>query len=214
MELFLGNLDYILHIDKYLVVFINDFGVGIYLLLFVVVFSETGLFMAPFLPEESLLFVTGTLASKGLIEIWIITVLLMLSNILGESFNFWIGKRFGPKIFESNHSIIFNKKHISKAENFYQHYGGKTIIIAKFIPIIRTFVPFIAGVAKVKYSHFICYNIIGGVPWVAIFLMGGYFFGTIPIVSDNFTIVILIIVLISILPGIVTTLYNRRKKIQ
>jgi membrane-associated protein len=170
--------------------------------------------MAPFLPEESLLFVTGTLAAKGLLNIGRITVLLMFSNILGECVNYYIGKRYGTKIFKSNNSILFNKKHIEKAKKFYEENGGKTIIIGKFIPIIRTFIPFIAGTAGVKFTNFLIFNMLGGIPWVAIFLAGGYLFGNIPIIANNFAVVILFIVIISILPGIIGNFIKSRNKKQ
>jgi membrane-associated protein len=167
--------------------------------------------MAPFLPEESLLFVTGTLAAKGALNIWTITLLLMFSNVIGECVNYYVGRRFGARIFKSNNSIIFNKKHIKKAQAFYDSYGGKTIIIAKFIPLIRTFIPFIAGTAEVKFTSFIFYNMIGSIPWVTLFIIGGYFFGNIPFVSNNFELVILFIIIISISPGIISTLLKKRK---
>lgn len=201
-----------LSIDTFLTEFVKNYDNYTYIFLCFIVFCETGLFMAPFLPEESLLFVTGTLASKGALNIWTITLLLILSNIIGECVNYYIGKRFGMRIFTNNNSIIFNKKHIERAQNFYDTYGGKTIIIGKYIPLARTFIPFVAGAANVKFSNFIIYNMIGGIPWVAIFIIGGYFFGNIPIVSNNFELMILFIVLISISPGIITTFLKNRKK--
>lgn len=210
--MFLHSLTLSFSIDTFLTEFVKNYANYTYLFLFAVVFCETGLFMAPFLPEESLLFVTGTLASKGALDIWKITLLLIISNVIGECVNYYIGKRFGVKIFKNNNSIIFNKKHILKAQKFYDTHGGKTIIIAKYIPIVRTFIPFIAGTANVKFSNFIVYNMIGGIPWVVLFIIGGYFFGNIPIVSNNFELVILFIIIISISPGIITTLLNKRKK--
>lgn len=210
--MFLHILSLSLSIDTFLTEFVKNYADYTYLFLFTIVFCETGLFMAPFLPEESLLFVTGTLAAKGALNIWKITALLMVSNIIGECVNYYIGKRFGIKIFKNTNSIIFNKKHITKAQNFYDTYGGKTIIIGKFIPLVRTFIPFIAGTANVKFTNFIVYNMIGGIPWVALFIMGGYFFGNIPIVSNNFELVILFIIIISIAPGIISTLLKNRKR--
>lgn len=208
--MFLHTLSFSL--DTFLLEFVKNYDNYTYLFLFAIVFCETGLFMAPFLPEESLLFVTGTLAAMGALNIWKITLLLMISNVIGESVNYYIGKRFGIKIFKSNNSIIFNKKHIERAQNFYDAHDGKTIIIAKFIPLVRTFIPFIAGVANVKFTSFILYNMIGGIPWVALFIMGGYFFGNMPIVSNNFELVILFIIIISISPGIISTLLKNRKQ--
>lgn len=209
--MFLGSLTLSLSVDVYLTEFVKNYNHYTYLFLFAIVFCETGLFMAPFLPEESLLFVTGTLASKGALNIWTITLLLTLSNIIGECVNYYIGKRFGTKIFKSNNSVIFNKKHIKRAQNFYDTHGGKTIIIAKYIPLVRTFIPFISGTANVKFSSFLVYNMIGGIPWVVLFIVGGYFFGNIPIVSNNFELVILFIILISISPGVITTLLKKRR---
>lgn len=210
--MFFHSLILSLSIDTFLTELVKNYADYTYLFLFAIVFCETGLFMAPFLPEESLLFVTGTLAAKGALNIWKITPLLMISNIIGECVNYYIGKRFGIKIFKNTNSIIFNKKHIKRAQNFYDTYGGKTIIIGKFLPIVRTFIPFIAGTANVKFSTFIIYNMIGGIPWVALFIMGGYFFGNIPIVSNNFEFVILFIIIISIAPGIIATLLKNRKR--
>ena len=208
--MFLHTLSFSL--DTFLMEFVKNYANYTYIFLFAIVFCETGLFMAPFLPEESLLFVTGTLAGMGALNIWKITLLLIISNVIGESVNYYIGKRFGIKIFKNSNSIIFNKKHIKKAQDFYDKHGGKTIIIAKYIPLVRTFIPFIAGAANVKFTSFILYNMIGGIPWVALFIMGGYFFGNIPIVSNNFEIVILFIIIISISPGIISTLLKNRAK--
>lgn len=209
--MFLHNLTLSLSVDVYLTEFVKNYNNYTYLFLFAIVFCETGLFMAPFLPEESLLFVTGTLASKGALNIGTITLLLVLSNVIGECVNYYIGKRFGTKIFKSNNSIIFNKKHIKRAQSFYDTHGGKTIILAKYIPLVRTFIPFIAGTANVNFSSFLIYNMIGGIPWVVLFIVGGYFFGNIPIVSNNFELVIIFIVLISISPGIITALLKKRR---
>lgn len=208
--MFLHTLSFSL--DTFLMEFVKNYSSYTYIFLFAIVFCETGLFMAPFLPEESLLFVTGTLAGMGALNIWKITLLLIISNVVGESVNYYIGKRFGIKIFKNSNSIIFNKKHIKRAQDFYDRHGGKTIIIAKYIPLVRTFIPFIAGAANVKFTSFILYNMIGGIPWVALFIMGGYFFGNIPIVSNNFEIVILFIIIISISPGIISTLLKNRTK--
>lgn len=198
-------------IDTFLMEFVKNYAGFTYIFLFAIVFCETGLFMAPFLPEESLLFVTGTLAGMGALNIWKITLLLIIANVIGESVNYYIGKKFGIKIFKSSNSIIFNKKHIKKAQGFYDAHGGKTIIIAKYIPLVRTFIPFIAGAANVKFTSFILYNMIGGIPWVALFIIGGYFFGNIPIVANNFELVILFIIIISISPGIISVLLKNDK---
>ena len=202
-------LEYIVHFDKYLTEIIEYYNVWAYLVLAIIVFFETGLFMAPFLPEESLLFVIGTISASGAMDIRLITIILILSNLIGETVNFYIGVCFGPKIFKSNSSILFNEKHILKALEFYERHGGKTIIIAKYIPLIRTFIPFVAGMIKVRYRDFIWYNMIGGIPWICLFILGGYFFGNISIVSENFVFVIIFIIIISISPGIITFIRNK-----
>ncbi len=210
--MFLYCLNLSLSLDTFLTNFVTNYNDYTYLFLFTIVFCETGLFMAPFLPEESLLFVAGTLASKGLLDILKITLLLTIANIIGECVNYYIGKKFGIKIFKSNNSIIFNKKHITRAQNFYNTHGGKTIIIAKFIPIIRTFIPFLAGTANVKFIIFISYNMLGGIPWVVLFIIGGYLFGNIPFVSNNFELVILLIIFISVSPSLIAALLKNIKR--
>lgn len=203
--------DYIMHFDDRLIELVGTYKAWTYVVLALIVFCETGLFMAPFLPEESLLFVTGTIAASGALDIKLITILLIFTNLFGETVNFYIGAYFGPKIFKSNQSFLFNKKHISRAWKFYEHHGGKTIIIAKYIPLIRTFIPFVAGMIRIRYRNFIVYNMIGGIPWVCLFIVGGYYFGNIPIVSENFGLMIVFIVLISISPGMITFIRNKLK---
>ena len=205
-------LEYVMHIDKYLNIIVEGSGVWVYVLLAFAVFCETGLFMAPFMPEESLLFVTGALAAAGTIDIRIITIVLICANVFGETVNFFIGKFLGPQIFRSNNSFLFNKKHIERTAQFYKKHGGKSVLIAKFIPLIRTFVPFTAGMSNMKFSYFITYNMLGGIPWVLIFLFGGYYFGNMPIVQDNFGFVILLVVIISVSPGLIAYFRNKKAK--
>ena len=195
-------IDFIMHIDKHLVSIINQFGSFSYLVMFLIIFSETGLVVIPFLPGDSLLFMTGALAVKGGFNIWIIYPVLVLAAVLGDSSNYFIGHKIGRKAFESKRIPFINQEHLEKTEKFYEKHGGKTIIMARFIPIIRTFAPFVAGIGKMSYREFMTYNVVGGVAWVTLFTFLGYFFGTIPAVSKNFTLVIIGIIFLSILPPI------------
>jgi membrane-associated protein len=204
-------LNYFIHIDTYLISLVQNYGILIYPILFIVVFCETGLVVTPFLPGDSLIFVAGTLASSHLLNLILLFLILIAAAILGDSANYWIGKKIGPSIFSSETSRFFNKKNILKAHNFYEKYGGKTIIFARFIPLFRTFVPFVAGIGKMSYSKFFVYNIIGGISWVSIFLFGGYFFGKMSFVKDNLTIVIIGIIIVSIIPAIIEYVIEKRK---
>jgi membrane-associated protein len=176
-----------------------------------VIFAETGFVVTPFLPGDSLLFVVGTFAALGSFDVTLVIILLCTAAILGDSVNYWIGNRVGPKIFHKEHRFI-KKKHLEKTHNFYEKHGGKTIIIARFIPIIRTFAPFVAGIGTMTYSKFIVYNIIGGIVWVVLFVLGGYYFGNIPAVKNNFSLTIIAIIFISILPGLIEYMRHRRSK--
>ena len=192
-------MDFLFHIDKYLNIFIINYGFFVYAITFIVIFVETGLVIMPFLPGDTLLFVAGTFASLGSLNIFILLIILSLAAILGDSINYLIGNKLGRKAFDSE-GRFFNKKYLIAAEEFYEKHGNKTIIIARFIPVIRTFAPFVAGIGKMKYPRFLAYNIIGGIAWVFIFVLGGYFFGNIPFVKENFGLVVLAIIFISLLP--------------
>ncbi len=197
-------IDLFLHLDEHLSQIIQNYGTWTYVILFLVIFMETGLVITPFLPGDLLLFAAGTFASPALgsaLNIWVLWILLCAAAILGDTVNYWIGHYIGPKAF--NGEIRFLKKeYLDRTHEFYERHGGKTIILARFIPIIRTFAPFIAGVGEMSYGHFISYNVIGGIAWVTIFVWGGYFFGTLPFVQKNFSLVVIAIVLISILPAL------------
>ena len=204
-------IDFILHLDKYISILIQDFGLWTYFILFLIIFCETGLVVTPFLPGDSLLFAAGAFAARG--ELNIIWLFLLLSGaaVIGDTVNYWIGYSIGPKIFQKENVRFLKKEHLERTHNFYEKYGGETIIIARFIPIIRTFAPFVAGIGKMTYWRFISYNIIGGIGWVAIFTFGGYYFGNISFVKKNFTIIIFAIIIISILPGIIEIIRHRHQ---
>lgn len=210
MEFFSYLIDLFLHLDSHLNEIIINYGTFTYLILFLVIFAETGFVFTPFLPGDSLLFAAGTFAAKGSFDINLLVILLSAAAIIGDTTNYWIGNYIGPKAFQKN-TKLFKKKHLEKTHSFYEKYGGKTIIFARFIPIIRTFAPFVAGIGAMTYSKFLFYNVIGGLIWCVLFIYGGYFFGNIPIVKNNFSIVILVIIFLSILPGIIKLLQVRFK---
>ncbi len=209
MELLAQFVDIFLHLDKHLNQVISDYGMWTYLLLFVIIFCETGLVVTPFLPGDSLLFATGALAAGSMLDHKWLFVTLSVAAILGDTVNYWIGAIVGPKVFHEEKSRFLNKKHLVRTHEFYEKYGGKTIIIARFVPIVRTFAPFVAGIGKMTYLKFISYNIIGGLLWIAICLYAGFFFGNLRIVKENFTLVILAIIFISILPGVIEFIRHR-----
>lgn len=211
MDIILYFIDFFIHLDKYLPVIVESFGLWAYVIVFLVIFCETGLVVTPVLPGDSLLFALGTLAALGALHIEALLILLCIAAIAGDSVNYAIGHYIGPKVFHFEDSRFFKKKYLEKTHAFYEKHGGKTIIIARFMPIIRTFAPFVAGVGAMNYSKFILFNIVGGISWVCIFLLGGYFFGNIPAVKSNFTVVIVAIVIISVMPGFIE--YARQKVI-
>jgi membrane-associated protein len=203
-------LEMILHVDRYLVTMIENFGAFSYLFLFLIVFAETGLVVTPFLPGDSLLFATGTFAAVGSFNLFWLFAVLSLAAIIGDSVNYAVGKFLGEKLCLAYPRII-KKEYLDKTHQFYEKYGGKTIVIARFVPIVRTFAPFVAGIGKMGYPQFLFFNVSGGLLWVTLFVGGGYFFGNIPIIKENFSITILIIIILSILPAIIEVLKHRRK---
>ncbi len=196
-------MDIFLHIDAHLNSVIQNYGLWTYLILFLVIFCETGLVVTPFLPGDSLLFAAGTFATAGSLKVGWLFVLLSIAAVAGDTVNYWIGYFVGPKVFKKENVRFLNKKYLDRTHQFYEKYGGKTIFIARFIPIIRTFAPFVAGIGKMSYWRFISYNVSGGVVWIAVCVFAGYYFSNLPIVKQNFSLVILAIILISILPAVI-----------
>jgi membrane-associated protein len=211
MDIIIYFIDFFIHLDKYLPVIINSFGIWAYVLVFLVVFCETGLVVTPILPGDSLLFALGTFAALGSLNIQALLILLCFAAIAGDTVNYTIGHFIGPKVFHFEDGRFFKKEYLRRTHEFYEKYGGKTIIIARFIPIIRTFAPFVAGIGAMSYAKFILYNIIGGIAWVCLCLLGGYFFGNIPLVKNNFTLAIIAIVILSVMPGFIEFWRQKRK---
>ena len=205
-------IDFILHIDQHLVSLAAQYGVWIYAILFLIVFCETGLVVTPFLPGDSLLFAAGGIAAIGSMNIHLMVALLIAAAIIGDAVNFMIGKYFGEKLFANPDSKIFKRSYLDKTHAFYEKYGGKTIIIARFVPIVRTFAPFVAGMAKMDYSKFIRYNVIGAVLWVVLFSYIGYFFANTEFVKKNLGLVLIAIIVISVLPAEIEVIRAKRTK--
>lgn len=207
-------IDIILHLDLHLAQWTQMFGPWIYLILFLIIFAETGLVIAPFLPGDSLLFAAGAIATLPDVpyNVHIMAILLLIAGILGDFVNYSIGKRLGPKIFSRDDSRFLNKTHLIKTQAFYDKHGAKTIIIARFAPIIRTFAPFVAGIGKMKYSRFVAYNAIGAILWIYIFLYAGYFFGNLPSVKRNFHIIIFAVIGLSLLPVLIGWIQSQKTK--
>jgi membrane-associated protein len=213
MEFITWFVDLFLHLDRHLEGIIRAYDVWTYLILFVIIFCETGFVVTPFLPGDSLLFAAGALsASLGCLDVTWLFLLLSAAAILGDTVNYWIGKLVGPRIFHKENVRFLNKDHLRRAHEFYQKYGGITIVIARFMPIIRTFAPFVAGIGTMTYWKFLTYNVVGGIAWVAGFTYVGYFFGNIPSVKQHFTLIIVAIVLISVMPIVIEYIRHRRRK--
>ncbi len=201
--------DLFLHLDQHLAEIIQSYGAHTYGLLFLIVFLETGLVVTPFLPGDSLLFAAGSFAGLGVLRLWPLFFLVSAAAILGDTVNYAIGAYLGPKVFHYPKSRFFNPEHLRKTHAFYEKYGGKTIIIARFVPIVRTFAPFVAGVGRMSYPQFLGYNVVGGILWASVCLFAGYFFGNLPFVKSNFSVVILAIIAISLLPALVEYVKHR-----
>jgi membrane-associated protein len=210
MDLIRTAIDFFLHLDKHLAEIIANYGVWTNLILFLIVFAETGLVVTPFLPGDSLLFAAGTFAALGSLDPVILILLLSAAAILGDTVNYWVGAYIGPRAF-SGELRWLRKEYLDRTHAFYEKHGGKTIILARFIPIIRTFAPFVAGVGTMTYSRFLLYNVVGGFVWVTLFVLAGYYFGNLPAVRQNFTYVILAIIVISVLPIVLEFMKARRR---
>lgn len=210
MEFLAALLDIALHLDQHLQALVSEHGAWIYLILFLIVFCETGLVVTPFLPGDSLLFVAGTVAAAGGMDIHLLVLLLIIAAILGDAVNYAVGHYIGPRIFSHGESRWLNPKHLQRAHDFYEKYGGKTIIIARFVPIVRTYAPFVAGAASMTYAKFALFNVSGAVLWVTSLGYAGYFFGNLPFIKNNLTLVIIGIIFLSILPGIIEILRHRK----
>ncbi len=204
-------IDFILHFDDQLIWLIQNYGVWVYAMVFIVIFCETGLVIAPFLPGDSLLFLLGAFAATGHLDLSLILAIITVAGILGDSTNYHIGKVMGPRIFRSENSRLFNKNYIHKTQEFYEKYGAKTLVIARFLPIIRTFAPFVAGVGSMNYRKFLFWNVTGALLWTFSFVIAGYIFGNIPFIKDNLTLLVLGIIAVSIIPALIGYLRNSRK---
>jgi membrane-associated protein len=212
MELVNKILDIALHLDKYLSAIIQQYGLWTYAILFVVIFIETGFVVMPFLPGDSLLFAAGTFAALGAFKVGWLILTLSAAAIIGDTVNYWVGHYVGPKVFNKDKARFFKKEHLDRTHAFYEKHGGKTIIIARFVPIIRSFAPFVAGIGRMSYGKFIAYNVVGGVGWIVLLVGVGYFFGNIPLVKRNFSLAILAIIALSTVPVVTEYLRHRKKK--
>ncbi len=210
MEVIKFLIDFVLHMDEYLSVIIGNYGAWTYGILFFIVFLETGFVITPFLPGDSLLFAAGSFAALGALNPVYLFILLSIAAVIGDTVNYSIGHYIGPKAFSGEIKYL-KKEHLDRTHEFYEKHGGKTIILARFIPIIRTFAPFVAGIGAMTYGHFILYNVIGGISWVAIFIFGGFYFGNLPFVRDNFEIVIFTIIFISFIPPVLEFFKARKE---
>jgi membrane-associated protein len=214
VELLAKFFDLLVHLDKHLLDIARDYGPGIYAFLFLIVFCETGLVVTPFLPGDSLLFVAGTLAAGGVMNIHALVLLLIAAAVIGDSVNFAIGRWIGPRVFRYDDSWFFKKAYVERTHRYFERYGGRTIIIARFVPVVRTYAPFVAGIGAMPYRRFFFFNVAGAVLWVALIAYAGYVFGQVPAVQKNLTLVILGIILLSISPAIIEVMRHRVKRAQ
>ena len=203
--------DFVLHLDRHLAALIQGYGLWTYLILFLIIFCETGLVVTPILPGDSLLFAVGTFAATGALDLALVLLLLAVAAVAGDTVNYAIGARVGPRIFHKEGVRFLNREYLERTHRFYERYGAKTLVIARFVPIIRTFAPFIAGIGRMTYARFLAYNVVGGVSWILLLVLGGYAFGNIPVVRRNFSLVILAIIAISLLPGLIELLRQRSR---
>ncbi|MBU1426561.1 MAG: DedA family protein [Gammaproteobacteria bacterium] len=212
MELLTGFIDIVLHLDAHLLALVQEYGVWVYAILFAIIFSETGLVFAPFLPGDSLLFVIGALCGMGSLELQVAMPLLILAAFMGDNTNYWVGRLLGLRLLNHPNQRLIKHEHLEKTHAFYEKHGGKTIIFARFLPIIRTFAPFVAGIGTMNYRLYLMFSIAGGVAWIGSLILAGYFFGNIPIIKDNLTLMILVIIFISLVPAISEFIRHRRQR--
>lgn len=210
MEFISTLIDLFLHLDKHLNEIIQNYGTWTYLLLFLIIFMETGLVVTPFLPGDSLLFAAGAFAGLGSLNVGLLFALLAFAAVLGDTVNYWIGHYIGPRAFSGDIRFL-KKEYMDRTHAFFEKHGGKTIILARFVPIVRTFAPFVAGIGAMTYGRFITYNVVGGIVWVALFTFGGYFFGNLPFVQNNFSLVVIAIILISVMPAVYEFVKERQR---
>ena len=212
MEFIESLIEFVLHVDRHLLELSHQYGAWMYAILFLIVFCETGLVVTPFLPGDSLLFAIGSLAAIGVLRVELAAPMLVAAALSGDNVNYWIGRTLGPRLFSGEQSRLFRKEYLVRTQQFYDRHGRKTVVIARFIPIIRTFAPFVAGIGKMRYGTFILFSIIGALVWVVLFVSAGYFFGNLPLVKQNFSLVILAIILLSLLPGVIEYVRHRRQQ--
>ena len=214
MELLSAFIDLVLHLDQHLALLLQHYGTWIYAILFLIVFMETGLVVTPFLPGDSLLFVIGALCGMGSLDLEVALPLLILAAFMGDNTNYWIGRLLGLRLLEHASPRFIKHEHLEKTHAFYAKHGGKTVIFARFLPIIRTFAPFVAGIGTMNYRHYVMFSIIGGVSWIGSLILAGYFFGNIPVIKDNLTLMILVIVVVSFVPAMIEFMRHRRQRAQ
>jgi membrane-associated protein len=212
MSILINLFNGIMHIDKYLNLLVQQYGILTYLIIFLIIFMETGLVVTPFLPGDSMLFAAGAIAAMGAMNIFTLLIVVYIAAVVGDTVNYYIGKKLGSKILEKEEIRFINKEYLKKAQAFYEKHGSMTIVLARFIPIIRTFAPFVAGIGEMNYKKFIPYNMLGGGLWVTLFLCGGYFFGNLPFIEKHFSYVLIAIILISIFPAVIAIIKEKRKK--
>ncbi|MGH2537612.1 MAG: DedA family protein [Candidatus Promineifilaceae bacterium] len=211
MEIIRTAIELFLHLDQHLNEIIRNYGVWTYAILFTIIFLETGLVVTPFLPGDSLLFAAGAFAALGSLNVWLLFGLLFAAAVLGDTLNYWIGHALGPRVFERDYRLL-KREYLERTQQFYEKHGGKTIVLARFVPIVRTFAPFVAGVGSMAYGRFLTFNVLGGLLWTALFIFLGYFFGNIPLVKENFELAILGIIAISLIPMAAEVLRGRARR--
>ena len=209
MEILAQLIDIALHLDRYLLEFLNEYGLWVYALLFAIIFAETGFVVTPFLPGDSLLFVAGTLAAGSGLDVQWLIPLLIAASFGGDNTNYWIGHHVGPRVFRHNNSRLLNHAYLDRTREFYDRHGGKTVLLARFLPILRTFAPFVAGIGHMPYLRFMAFSIVGSVAWVGLFVLAGYYFGHLPVVRQNLTLMMLGIIVLSLLPSAFAWLHHR-----